>query len=124
MHSLNYPIFGGMRLKRWGLNTASFSFYYMDICRRLVNARETWRIMERSTSLIFYLTEVSMKNILKYTMTFLGVYVLAFIAVKICAGALVTATSPAGALAVLLTIGYIYWNEQKKKEKNEKEEKR
>lgn len=65
-----------------------------------------------------------MKNILKYTMTFLGVYALAFIAVKICAGALVTATSPAGALAVLLTIGYIYWNEQKKKEKEEENEKR
>lgn len=64
-----------------------------------------------------------MKNILKYTMTFLGVYALAFIAVKICAGALVTATSPAGALAVLLTIGYIYWNE-KKKETEENEKKR
>lgn len=66
---------------------------------------------------------LKMRKILKYAVTFLMVYALAFVLVKVFAGA--AFTSPVGALAALLAVGYIYYKEAKEKEKDEeKEEKR
>ena len=62
-----------------------------------------------------------MGRIIGYVLTFIAIYGIALVGVKIFAGLLTAAmTSPVGAIAVFATIAYIYWSEKKKKDKEKR----